>query len=341
MTASQPASLRVGFVGAGANTRLRHLPGFAAITAVDLAAVANRSLESAQVVAARCGIKNARANWREVVADPGIDAVCIGTWPDTHAEITGAALAAGKHVLVEARMASSLPEARAMRDAARNRPELVAQIVPSPFTLEADRIIRDLVNDGTLGDVRLIESEFRSGATLDPTAPLHWRMDERISGVNVMALGICYEPLQRWFVGKEAEVEAARAEIMTPLRKTETGEIRSIVIPEKLEVHGSLGKARLVMRQSSVEPGAAVCRYRISGTEAEIDYDANARRLVLKRDNSSAAEITLPTLPRAGWAVERQFVDSIRAGSPVTLTDFDSGVRYMRFTDAVWRALQP
>jgi hypothetical protein len=48
-----------------------------------------------------------------------------------------------------------------------------------------------------------------------------------------------------------------------------------------------------------------------------------------------------PDPARAGsWRVEADFVDSIRLGKPVALTSFADGVKYMEFTDAVWRSWQ-
>ena len=41
---------------------------------------------------------------------------------------------------------------------------------------------------------------------------------------------------------------------------------------------------------------------------------------------------------RRGWRVEEDFVDSIRKGAPVRLTDFARGVGYMRVTEAIWRS---
>ena len=46
----------------------------------------------------------AAANWSEIINDPEIDAVVIGTWPYTHHTLVLAALAANKHVLTEARL---------------------------------------------------------------------------------------------------------------------------------------------------------------------------------------------------------------------------------------------
>ena len=123
------SSIRVGFIGAGANTRLRHLPGLAEIDGVSLSMVANRSEASSRAVAEEFGITRIAPDWKTVVEDPEIDAVCIGTWPYMHAEISIAALKEGKHVLTEARMASSLGEARAMYAESVAHPDLVAQSV--------------------------------------------------------------------------------------------------------------------------------------------------------------------------------------------------------------------
>ncbi len=71
--------LRVGFVGAGDNTRARHIPGFRALPNVELTVVANRTRESSERVARSHGIARVAADWREVVTAPDVDAVCIGT----------------------------------------------------------------------------------------------------------------------------------------------------------------------------------------------------------------------------------------------------------------------
>jgi hypothetical protein len=51
-------------------------------------------------------------------------------------------------------------------------------------------------------------------------------------------------------------------------------------------------------------------------------------------------EIAIPDEKARSWQVEADFVDAIRTGSPVRLTDFATGVRYMEFTEAVARSAQ-
>ena len=76
--------IRVGFVGAGANTRKYHIPKLKAQPGVELTAVANRSKESGERVAKEFGIARVHDDWRQVVEAKDVDAVCIGTWPYTH-----------------------------------------------------------------------------------------------------------------------------------------------------------------------------------------------------------------------------------------------------------------
>src|SRR5262249_50920531 len=103
--------LRIGLIGAGGNTRLRHIPGLRALPDVEMGGVCNRRPTSTAAVAREYGIPRTFEHWQELVADREIDAVVIGTWPYLHCPITLAALEAGKHVLTEARLSLNAAEA--------------------------------------------------------------------------------------------------------------------------------------------------------------------------------------------------------------------------------------
>ena len=135
-------AIRVGLIGAGLNTRDRHIPGFEKVPGVEIAAVANRTVESGRRVADQFNIPRVYDNWQELLEDESIDAVCIGTWPYMHRTLTLAALEKNKHVLCEARMAANAREAHDMLNASRAKPHLVTQIVPSPMTFSVDNLLR-------------------------------------------------------------------------------------------------------------------------------------------------------------------------------------------------------
>ena len=149
--------VRVGLIGAGRNTRERHLPGFQKIAGVEVVAVANRSRESGQVVADSFNISTVYDNWRDLLEDPTIDAVCIGTWPYMHSTLTLAALDKGKHVLCEKPMALSVAEGKQMIEAAHQAG--CKLMIGHMWRFDREIIwLRDVVASGKLGQIFKVKS---------------------------------------------------------------------------------------------------------------------------------------------------------------------------------------
>jgi len=331
---SATGKLRVGLIGAGGNTRLRHLPGFRSLEGVEVAAVANRTRASGEAVAAEWGIPVVCDDWREIIADDSIDAVCIGTWPNLHCEATVAALGAGKHVLCEARMARDLPEALEMCRAAAEHPGLVAQLVPSPFTLGVDGWIADRLRSGVIGEPLETRVRVLNGNLLDPKAPINWRLDHSISGKNTMVLGIYHEAVLRWLDFPEARVIAA-AGWGASSRPHADGGGRPTVIPESVQAALRSGEGhRLFYDISQLHAGEVENSISISGREGHllVDLRAGSAAVVCSSGRSESVPI------EDAWEVEADFVRSIREGAPVERTDFTAGLEYMRFTEAVWES---
>src|SRR5258705_9221949 len=333
-------TIRVGFVGAGANSRKHHIPKLKAQPGVELAAVANRSKESGDRIAREFGIARVYADWRELVRAPDIDAVCIGTWPNTHSEITRAVLEHGKHVLCEARMAMNAAEARTMLDAARRAPQLVTQLVPAPNTLEVDSTLQALLAEGYVGDVLAVEIQASQGQFVDAEAPLHWRQDAALSGLNVMTMGIWYEALMRWL--GPARRGMALTKIAVPRRKDAAGGWPAVRVPAHVEILATLGRgASAHLRFSAVTALAPPSEVWIFGTEGTLRVESDARRVTGgRRGDRALSEIPIPAERRIGWRVEEEFVNAIRGREKVTRTTFEDGVRYMEFTEAVWKSAQ-
>jgi predicted dehydrogenase len=336
--------VRVGLIGAGANTRLRHIPGLRALAGVEIVAVCNRRPESTEAVAREYGIPRTYQSWQDLLGDAELDAVVIGTWPYLHCAITLAALEAGKHVLTEARLAMDAAEARRMLAAARSHPELVTQVVPSPFGLKGHDVMRELLEGGYLGELREVTVVSRNGALADPAAPLSWRQDAALSGYNALALGIVHETLLRWAPPPVRVL--AQAHAFTPTRvDPESGARRPVGTPDSLQVLTVLaGGARAVYALSGVTPYGQESAIELSGSDGVLRYDLLTDRITgASRQQGAAAgaalvEVPIPPEKERGWRVEADFVAAIRHGAAVRFTDCATGAAYMEFTEAVARS---
>lgn len=326
--------IRIGFIGAGGKSRRKHIPAFQAQENVRVDGVVNRSHESSEAVAREFGIPKVYETWRDLVGDPDIDAVCIGTWPNMHCMLTLAALAAGKHVLCEARMAMNATESRQMLDAARAHPQLVTQLVPSPIMLDGpDAAIHQALRGKRIGDLVAVDVISGHQSFLDPEAPMSWRHDIELSGMNTMGLGILYEALMRW-VGP-ARTVCAITRINVPRRRDGEGRVREIHIPDHVEVIGELENGATyhiqVSKATGHGPEGGVW---IFGTEGTLKV-ANGRVMMIAKGDDAWTDITTPETSWTGWRVEEAFIAAIRGSETVRLTTFEDGVRYMEFTEAV------
>lgn len=228
-------------------------------------------------------------------------------------------------------------EAHEMLEASNARPGLVAQLVPSPLSFGVDSTIQRLVSQGELGELIAVDIAFRADTFPDPDAPLHWREDRRFSGNNIMALGIWYESLMRW-IGEAGSV-MAMGKTAVPTRRTPEGVV-DVEIPDHLDVVAAMecgAQARLQM--SSVTGLSPANRATLHGSEATLRFEQG--QLLMGRKGAEAlTPIDIPEDEIGTWRVEQDFIDAIRGLGDVTMTDFETGVKYMEFTDAVWMSME-
>jgi predicted dehydrogenase len=340
--------IRVGLIGAGGNTRLRHIPGFLAVEGVDLVAVCNRRPESSQAIAREYNVRRTYPRWEQVIADPDIDAVVIGTWPYLHCPITVAALHAGKHVLTEARLSMNAAEAHQMLKTAREHANLVTQVVPSPFGLKGHDVMKELIASGYLGELREVQAYSFNAALADPDAPLSWRQDATLSGYNMLTLGIVHETLLRWApppVRIEAQVHAHLATRIDP----QGGVRRPVETPDSVQVLAVLANgARATYHCSGVTPFGQMAAIHLFGSDGALFYDlltdrirgASRRHGHTPLRGAELEEIAIPAEKARAWTVEADFIAAIRDERPIEFTTFEAGVAYMEFTEAVARSAE-
>lgn len=329
--------IRIGVIGAGANTRKMHIPGLLAIDDIEIISVCNRSIASGQRVAKEFNIPKVQTSWRDVVNDSDIDAVVIGTWPNMHKTLTCAVLESGKHVLCEARMAMNAAEAHAMWTVSKSRPDLIAQIVPSPFTLAFDRTIQDMMCDGFFGDLIAIDVRHITGEFVDHDSPLTWRQETGFSGYNIMTMGIWYEAIARW-VGHARTVLAGTKHVVKLRPHPDGNRVVAIGVPDHVDIIANMECGAQARMQFSAVLGLAttINEAWIYGARGTARLDGVEKKLyTLRRGDGDFKEIEVPEEKKGRWRVEEEFINAIRGIEAVKLTTLQAGVRYMEFTEAV------
>ncbi|MFQ3671342.1 MAG: Gfo/Idh/MocA family oxidoreductase [Verrucomicrobiia bacterium] len=195
------------FMGKAHSNGWRQAPHFFELPARPvLHTICGRDLEAAKKAARQLGWEKVSGDWREVVADPEIDIVDVTTANDTHAEISIAALKAGKAVLCEKPLAVTVDEARAMRDAAKAT-RRVNMVCHNYRRIPAMVLAREMIEAGELGEIYHYRARYLQDWIVDPNFPLVWRLQGKIAGSGAHGdINAHIIDLGRYLVGEIDEV---------------------------------------------------------------------------------------------------------------------------------------
>jgi predicted dehydrogenase len=177
----------IGLVGGGYMGKA-HAVALAAVGAVfdtalrpRLEVIAATSPDSAERYRKAYGFARGTADWRDLVADPRVQAVVIAAPQSTHRAIAEAAFALGKPVFCEKPLGASLDDAKAMTAAAEASG--VANMIGFNYVrTPATQFVRQLLAQGAIGDVTWFRGEHTEDFLADPALPSSWRTKGRANG---------------------------------------------------------------------------------------------------------------------------------------------------------------
>ncbi len=196
-------SIRVGIIGCGKIAQIRHIPEYEANPNAEIRGFYDINLARAEELAMQHGGK-AYASYQELLDDPEIDAVSVCAANHVHAEITIAALKAGKHVLCEKPMAVTLEECVTMVEAARESGKYL-MIGQNQRLAKAHMKAKELIAQGAIGKVLTFRTIFGHGGpetwSIDPGKNV-WFFDKTKAAMGAMAdLGIHKTDMIQYVLG--------------------------------------------------------------------------------------------------------------------------------------------
>jgi predicted dehydrogenase len=145
--------LKIGLIGTGMICNWAHIPGYERMADdCEIVWACDLDEKKAQDVATKHNIPKVTTDYKQVLADPEVDAVSVMTPNIAHMQPTIDALNAGKHVLCEKPLAMNADQARAMCAAARDNKKILQVGLQQRFTSEG-QFLKQYIDGGGLGDI--------------------------------------------------------------------------------------------------------------------------------------------------------------------------------------------
>ena len=219
---------KIGIIGCGKIAQVRHIPEYMDNCNAEVAAYYDINFNRAQELADKFGGK-AYSSYEELLANEDIDAVSVCAANNVHAEITIAALNAGKHVLCEKPMATTIEECRAMVKVAKEKGKFL-MVGHNQRLAKAHMKAKELIDGGLIGDIVTFRTTFGHGGpetwSIDGAKNL-WFFDKNRAAMGAMAdLGIHKTDLIQFLTGQR--VVETTAKVTTIDKRDEGGNLISV-----------------------------------------------------------------------------------------------------------------
>jgi predicted dehydrogenase len=213
-------SVKWGIVGPGEIAARSVGPALAKANGSQLHSVCGRNLAATDAFVARFGPAKAYASLDQMLADPALDAVYIATPNSLHADQTVLAAKAGKHVLCEKPMATSVQDAARMIEACEVNKVKLGVVFQNRYHAAHMRA-REVVASGSLGEIQYVSAQlcrgFERGRWGDG-----WRNDPILSGAGaIVAQSVHPIDLLRFLLGRDIVKVQGMSDETPPARPVE------------------------------------------------------------------------------------------------------------------------
>lgn len=227
---------------------------------VELASCFSRSADKRAAFQAEYGVPRSAATYDELLADDEIEGVIITTPNDTHREVITAALEAGKAVYTDKPIAQTLEDALAIKQVVEKTGGVFA-VGHSARRLSGNRVMKQWIDDGTIGDVSMIEANFSNERGLELT-PETWRWYlSKTPGGPLIQLGVHHADNLQYLLGPVKAVSAHTRKLYT---KAEVPDATMAILEFESGALGYLGCGW-------ASPG--IYQIRAQGTKQNLMYD--------------------------------------------------------------------
>ena len=196
-------ALRIGVIGAGFIGRV-HMEKFGEADGAEVVGCTDLSTELATAAAKRFSLARVFRDERELIESPDVDAVVVAVPNSHHAPLAAAALAAGKHVLVEKPMALNADAARRIVEAQRTSGRVV-MVAHQMRWLPEPQEVKRVAERGDLGEIYMAKCGMMRRKNIPGWGSWFTRMDES-GGGPLIDIGVHVLDMAMWLLGNPRPV---------------------------------------------------------------------------------------------------------------------------------------
>jgi predicted dehydrogenase len=181
---------------------------------VELYSCFSRSEDKRKAFQDEYGIPRSASSYEELLSDPDVEGVIVTTPNDTHKDVITQALEAGKAVYTDKPIAQTLEDALAIKQVVERTGGVFA-VGHSARRLSGCRVMKKWIDDGTIGDVSMVEANFSNERGLELT-PETWRWYlSKTPGGPLIQLGVHHADNLQYLLGPVAAVSAHTRKLYT------------------------------------------------------------------------------------------------------------------------------
>ena len=292
-----------GFMGRTHTLAIRSLPLFYPDAGFEakLVGVCSRTVSKAERARDDLGFSYATGDYRDLLADPGIDVVSVCTPNDQHEAMAIDALKAGKHVYIDKPLTVDYPSALRVLEAARGA-RGKAQLALHNRFFTATLRAKELIGQGRLGDILTFTCRYLHSGSIDPNKPMGWK--QGAGGGVLLDLGSHALDLVTWLIGEMPREVLCAENTLYPQRPTKEGGLRHDIAEDHALMllrlkSGALG----TVEASKITAGVADEMFlEITGTKGAIRWNLRDPGWLEFYDNTQP-EVDPPSCPRkTRWA---------------------------------------
>jgi predicted dehydrogenase len=305
------ATLNIGIIGAGGMGKV-HAAAYRKLPEVAVAVVADTDRARGEAVAAEFGAQYV-ADYQAMF--DRVDAVSVCLPHTLHRAAWEAAAAAGKHILCEKPLATTVADCAAIVAAARSAHVLLMIGLTHRF-LPENMLVKDLLDAGAIGDVVMAQDTILAGV---PAAGLGWRGTLALAGGGVfMDNGVHAVDRLRWWLGSDVVWVAGR--VANRLHISEGEDTGQALLAYANGAQATVTQSRAVARPASTSVTELV------GTQGVIRVHSWGE-VQIARAGATAWETVPVTRTRSGHEGEiAEFVAAVREGRPPSVSGEDGAI---------------